>query len=180
LTQHAFSVLDDCSKQGGATLAAAIASESTLSAGIDNYNCSRNKIFQAGDKYSIIHKGTVMYIRRNMLPCLTFYLRLFDTFTGSVFVVVECNKMSPYHQLVKLRLLYVSLPKPCIAINRFIKWPNLWWTLVSLFGTDLQPELSYVDQRIPLPLNLCIPQSWSPDNILFCQTPTMGPRETLP
>jgi hypothetical protein len=32
---------------------------------------------------------------------------------------------------------------------------------------------------IPLPLNLCIPQSWSLDDILFCRKPMMGPRETL-
>jgi hypothetical protein len=122
LTKHAFSVLDDCSEQGLATLAPAIASESTLSAGIDNYNRSRNKTFQAGDKSSIMHKGTVMYIRRNiMLPCLTSYLRLFDTFTGSVFMVVECSKMSPYHQLVKLSLLFISLPKSCTAIECFIE-----------------------------------------------------------
>jgi hypothetical protein len=32
---------------------------------------------------------------------------------------------------------------------------------------------------IPSFLNLRIPQSWSIDNVLFCQKPTMGPRETL-
>jgi hypothetical protein len=112
LPMHAFSVLDDCSEQGSATLAAAIASESTLSAGIDNYNWSRNKTFQASDKLSIMHKGT-------MLPCLTFGSRLYDTFAGSVFTVLQSKKTSPYCQLVQLRLLYISLPMPCTAIECF-------------------------------------------------------------
>jgi hypothetical protein len=177
--KHAISVLDDCSEQGSATLAAAIASESALSAGIVNYNRSQNKTFQAGDKSSIMHKGTVMYIGHNMLPCLTFGSRLFNTFAGSVFTIVESQKMSPYHQLVNLCLLYISLPMPCTAIERFIKWRNSRYTLLSLFGTQSKPKLSYLDQMIPSPLNLHIPQSWIPDDILFRWIPTMGSKETL-
>jgi hypothetical protein len=60
---HAFAVLDAYSNQGANTLAAAIAAEVTLNAGIDNYNRSRNKTFQAGDKSALMHKATVMYLR---------------------------------------------------------------------------------------------------------------------
>jgi hypothetical protein len=42
---HAFSILDEYSDNGSTTLAAAIASETTLSTGVDNYNRSRNKMF---------------------------------------------------------------------------------------------------------------------------------------
>jgi hypothetical protein len=49
-------------------LAAAIPSEATLSAGVDNYNQSRNKTFQAGNKSSLMHKATVMYIGHVALP----------------------------------------------------------------------------------------------------------------
>jgi hypothetical protein len=98
-------------------LAAAIALETTLSAGVNNYNQSLNKTFQAGDKSAIMHKATVMYLQRNMLPSLSFGSQLLDTTTGRVFSVVACHKLSPYHQLVQLRLLFVSTPLPCIAID---------------------------------------------------------------
>jgi hypothetical protein len=123
LTTHAFATLDEYSKEGSRMLAATIASETTLSAGVDNYNQSRNKTFQAGDKSAIMHKVTVMYICRNMLPRLSFGSQLMDTFTGEVFSVVSCHKLSPYHQLVNLRLLFVSTPMPCIVIERRIEWP---------------------------------------------------------
>jgi hypothetical protein len=40
LTTHTFLVLDEFLDEGSVTLAAVIASEPTLSAGVDNYNCS--------------------------------------------------------------------------------------------------------------------------------------------
>jgi hypothetical protein len=61
-TMHAFSILGDYFDQGSVMLAAVITSKPTLSAGIDNYNRSQNKTFQAGDKSLIMHKGTIMYI----------------------------------------------------------------------------------------------------------------------
>jgi hypothetical protein len=57
------SSLDEYSDDGSTTLAAAIASETTLSAGVNNYNQSRNKTFQASDKSSLMHKATMMYLR---------------------------------------------------------------------------------------------------------------------
>jgi hypothetical protein len=177
-SSHAFSILDEYSENGSTTLAAAIASETTLSAGIDNCNRSRNKTFQAGDKSSIMHKATVMYLRRNMLPRLSFSSQLFDTFTGQLFFVVHSKKMSPYHQLVRLRLLYISLPVPCIALERRIDWPNLRWKLVSLCGSPPKPKLTYLDQTIPPPMNLHVPKSWKDSDILFRVIPSMGPLES--
>jgi hypothetical protein len=58
---HAFGVLDNYLDQGTSTLTSAIALEVTLNAEIDNYNRSRNKTFQAGDKSALMHKATVMY-----------------------------------------------------------------------------------------------------------------------
>jgi hypothetical protein len=117
MATNAFSTLDQYSEEGSMMLAAAIASETTLSAGVNNYNQSLNKTFQAGDKSAIMHKATVMYLQRNMLPRLSFGSQLLDTTTGRVFSVVACHKLSPYHQLVQLRLLFVSTPLPCIAID---------------------------------------------------------------
>jgi hypothetical protein len=88
-TCHAFATLDEYSDQGSRMLAAAIASETTLSAGVDNYNRSRNKTFQAGDKFALMHKVTVMHIWWNMLPCLSLGLQLLDTFTSLVFCVTS-------------------------------------------------------------------------------------------
>ena len=59
-TNHAFAILNEYSDQGSRMVAAAIASATTLSAGVDNYNRSRNKTFQAGDKSALMHKATVM------------------------------------------------------------------------------------------------------------------------
>jgi hypothetical protein len=73
---HPFGVLNEYSNQGASTLASVIASEVTLNAGIDNYNRSRNKTFQAGNKSALMHKGTVMYRQCNMLPCLSFVSQL--------------------------------------------------------------------------------------------------------
>jgi hypothetical protein len=54
-SSHAFAILDEYSDQGSSMLAAAITSEkTTLSMGVDNYNRSRNKTFQAGDKIEIM------------------------------------------------------------------------------------------------------------------------------
>jgi hypothetical protein len=126
-----------------------------------------------------MHKGTVMYIRRNMLPRLSFGSRLMNTLTGAVFYVVHSNKLSPYHQLVQLCLLYIFLPMPCIVIEQSIEWPCLCWSLLSLSGTDSKPELSYLDQTIPSPLNLRVSQSWSHEDILFRRATTLGPIEPL-
>jgi hypothetical protein len=124
-TTHAFSVLDEYSDLGANTLSSAIASEVTMSAGVDNYNRSRNKTFQAGDKSALMHKGTVMYLRRNMLPCLSYGSQLLDTATSKIYRVIRSQKTSPYHQLVQVRLLYISLPMPCIPIEQNIEWPSL-------------------------------------------------------
>jgi hypothetical protein len=57
-TNHAFGVLDEYLDQCSLTLATA-----TLSAGVDIYNHHQNKTFQAGDKWSLMHKATtVMYL----------------------------------------------------------------------------------------------------------------------
>ena len=126
-----------------------------------------------------MHKGTVMYICRNMLPCLKFGSRLLDTVCGTVFTIVRSPKMTPYHQSVKLHLLYITVPKPCSSIEQTVEWPNLWWKLLSLSSTESKPPLSYLDQLIPSPLNLWVPQSWSPEDILFWLTPTLEPTEPL-
>jgi hypothetical protein len=180
-TNHAFAILDEYSDAGSRMLAATIASETTLSAGVDNYNRSRNKTFQAGDKSALMHKATVMYIRRNMLPRLSFGSQLLDTATGRrVYCVIKCTKTSPYyHQLVWLELLYISLPRPCIALERQIKWPNLLWKLQVLCGTDKKPELTYLDQRIPVPMNLRVPNSWTETDVLFRKVPSICPVEAL-
>lgn len=121
----------------------------------------------------------MMYLRRNILPCLSFGSQLLDTTTGRVFSVVACHKLSPYHQLVQLRLLFVSTPLPCIAIDWRIEWPNLGWKLLTLCGTESKPDLTYLDQRIPTPMNLKVPQSWNEADILFCTVPTTLPIESL-
>jgi hypothetical protein len=126
-----------------------------------------------------MHKATVMYIQRNMWPCLSFGSQLLERLTGKVYRVLESTKMLPYHQLVELELLYVAAPMPCMAIVRQIKWPSLGWKLVHLSGTQPKPVLNYVDQMIPSPMNLRVAKSWSKSDVLYWTAPTTGPKETL-
>jgi hypothetical protein len=103
-----------------------------------------------------------------------------DVFTGQVCFVAKYQKTSPYYQLVQLWLLYILLPMLCIALlEQQIDWPNLWWKLLSLCGSNSKPELTYLDQMIPTPMNLCVPNSWTDLDILFCVVPSMGPMEVL-
>ena len=82
---------------------------------------------------------------------------------GKLFVVTKCERQSPYWCIVSCK----EKDDPTDSTMVHISWPSIGWMYSSVPGLEVQPPLTYIDQKFPSPLYLHGPINWSDDRILL-------------